>query len=79
VLSISISPSLSLILVKYGFSLISSIAILFDPGVREPCILSPWLRMCKAGWAPVWGEAQSLAYKCVLLFINTIEQPSTLI
>jgi hypothetical protein len=29
----------------------------------------------KAGWALVWGEAQSLAYKCVLLFINLIEQP----
>jgi hypothetical protein len=29
----------------------------------------------KAGWALVWGEAQSLAYICVLLFTNLIEQP----
>jgi hypothetical protein len=35
--------------------------------------------MSKAGWALVWGEAQSLAYICVLLFTNLIEQPSTLI
>jgi hypothetical protein len=33
----------------------------------------------KAGWALVWGEAQSLAYICILLFPNLIEQPSTLI
>jgi hypothetical protein len=29
----------------------------------------------KASWALVWGETQSLAYICVLLFSNLIEQP----
>jgi hypothetical protein len=33
----------------------------------------------KAGWALVWGEAQSLASICLLLFTNLNEQPFTLI
>jgi hypothetical protein len=27
----------------------------------------------KTGWTLVWGEVQSLAYICVLLFTNLIE------
>jgi hypothetical protein len=33
----------------------------------------------KAGWTLVWGEAQSLAYICILLFTNLIEQPLILL
>jgi hypothetical protein len=29
----------------------------------------------KVGWIFVWGEAQSLAYICVLFVTNLIEQP----